>query len=88
MKYKKSGLLCQGNLDHKMWVAASITMLMVHRDIDPYEKSIKIHSQTILIFGAVGFIHFTNIFVVFRNSHLHGQTNSEITKQLCEHFHK
>jgi hypothetical protein len=68
--------------------AASMTMPMVRRDIDPYEKSIKIYLQTILIFGAVGFIQSTNIFVVFYNSHLHGQTNSEITKQLCEHFHK
>jgi len=53
MKYKKSGLVCQGNLGHKMWSAASMTMPMVHRDIDPYEKSIKIQSQTILVFGAV-----------------------------------
>jgi hypothetical protein len=71
-----------------MWDAASMIMPMVHRDIDPYEKSIKIHSQTIFIFGAVGFIQSTNIFGIFHNNHLHDQTNSEITKQLCEHFHK
>jgi hypothetical protein len=71
-----------------MWCAAAMTMLMVHRDIDPYEKSIKIHSQTFFIFGAVGFIQSTNIIGVFHNSHLHYQTNSEITKQPCEHFHK
>jgi hypothetical protein len=71
-----------------MWGAASMTMPMVYRDIDPYEKSIKIYSQTILIFGAVGFIQSTNIFGVFHNSHLYDQTNSEITKQPCEYFHK
>lgn len=53
MKYKKSGLVCQGNIGHKMWGVASITMPMVHRDIDPYEKVIYILDDTIRELDAI-----------------------------------
>jgi hypothetical protein len=35
----KKGLVCQGNLGHKMWGASPMTVPMIHCDIHPYKKS-------------------------------------------------
>jgi hypothetical protein len=37
---RRTVLICQENLGHKMWGVAKMTTSEVHRDIRPFEKSV------------------------------------------------
>jgi len=44
VKYRKRGLVCQGNLDHKIWGIALMTALKVPIGICAFEKSVRYYA--------------------------------------------